>query len=388
MRRSLIFCAALFLCLSMSLSVSSASTTKLVRRVMTWPTTGLVGKAAWNQQGTLLVYHETIGSKARVGLLQRVKPKLRTVFTTRNGFWPVFGPLDAIFSGPENDKKPLPVKSSARRKTKRTRSRTRTSFRRKPRKKLRPRPKPRVRKPAPRSRKPKKRASKKKAPKLTWGIRLAQGSQSSLLFPGVRPLYSQAARRLVFSFRGVLYLWNPMLSTKKLLMLARGNAPRWSPNGRAMLFLQKPFAKGGGVWVVDMRFRAARLTRTGGEATWGTRGKSIYYVGKHPRSRKWGIAKLLLKGKKPKPVWLVQNGRSPHLPPNARKPGQPLLAYHDSKGVWVQHLKTGKRLLIARHGRDPLWSSRGELLVHFRRSLSLFKLTPAGLTRLSRKQGN
>lgn len=228
------------------------------------------------------------------------------------------------------------------------------------------------------------------------GISLFDGGEQQFLFPGYRPLYSEGARKLLFSYQGLLYLWDPLLSRRKgLLLLTKGFEPQWAPDGRVIAYLRQPFSwrmgtppQGGGIMLVDMFFRAAPVTPSGGQVAWDGQGNTLAYVDRtHPAKPKGvsapiavGIYWLNLRKKSSRPILLRKHAWHPAL--SQTVPQKTLLAFVDREGVWVMDTEKKKAILVASGASLPQWSSRGELLVVYPKAVAVIPWTVAAQQKL------
>lgn len=286
---------------------------------------GMPVGASWSRGGGRLVFSARVGTVAQIGLYDLDKKKKQLWHKTAYGFFPHFGPVGTIVAGPAKAPPSL-----AKKLLKQARSK--------------------------------------------WphkGIFLFSKNSKTFLYPGWKPRYSLLARRLAFVYKGLIYLWNPLAKqrSKGLLLLSKGDAPRWAPNGRAIAFLRKPFqisakgkVSGGGIRFVDMLFRAAKLTIPGGELAWGPKSRRLAYVAPHAGS--YAVFWRGLKKSKEAATLVAKGARHPAFGPNKGKLAQ-LLAFEDKRGVWIYHLKKKHKVLVAPGATRPLWSARGQLLLTY-----------------------
>lgn len=348
---------------------AATSPGKHVRVIQRWSTPSKPVLARWAPNGVEVVYHFMRGKQAVIERFHVIRNKRKVVAQGSNTFYPCFGPAGTIVSGPQFDQTHSLRLAIPRRTTKR-----------KPKAVKKPR--------APQSRK--RPPQTRKTTSQWWkqqngvGVTLQGLSQKTFLFPGFFPTFSQAARRLLFSYSGILYLWNPLQTRRKgLLLLSRGYAPRWSHDGRAIAWLRKPFLlptqrppSGGGVVLVDMLFRAARVTKSGGQVSWAPDNRSLFFVDKPKGKARVGIFHLSLRKRKTVSALVRVNAWSPALPVRLSQQTRHLLAFANAKGVWLMHRKTKKSRLIAPGGTRPVWSSQQTLLVHYPKGLAVLRLSP------------
>jgi hypothetical protein len=286
-----------------------------------------------------------VGPKAVLSIIH-IKSKKRTIWhRSAFGFHPTFGPVGTIVGGPAT--KPPAIGKGL--------------------------------------------LSQKKRSKLPRkGLFLFGKKKRSFLYPGWRPQYSPKVRRMVFRYQGILYIWNPLAKKRKksLLLLSRGVSPRWAPNGRALAFLQKPFlidakgkATGGGIRIVDMLFRAAKVSKTGGQIAWRADSRAMAYVAKWNATH--GIYWLSFASKGKTALPLVQGGQKPAFAPSI-KPFTSILAYQTKSGVWLIHRKTRKKKLLVAGASHPQWGHDGRLLVRKGQSIQLLRISSTLLTGLAR----
>jgi dipeptidyl aminopeptidase/acylaminoacyl peptidase len=300
----------------------------------------------WSPKSDQIIYHYAEGE---IGVIERytLQPPTRAILTrSKNGFFPCFGPMGSVFVGPQSDP---------------------------------PLPKMPIQKPD----------QKDHNHWIHWksglGVHIYAEGEKSFLFPGYQPLYHHEARRLLFSYRGILYIWDPMRSRSKgLLLLTKGYQPQWSPDGRAIAFLRQPFAihphkgiSGGGIQVVDMLFKVAFLTKTGGQVSWSFDSRSLLYVDSisalpDEKRKKISAAQahqsiiyhIPLGSKQSQSHKLLTDAWQPNFYSGSDPKMNWIFAYTDAQGVWLMHLVTRKRVLIAPHASKPTWSPRGDLLVY------------------------
>ncbi|MCK6511620.1 hypothetical protein L6R29_16815 [Myxococcota bacterium] len=410
-----------------------------VAEVARW-STSIRSAGTWSQDGRWIAYTDKSAGHTSLFRYTLDEKKRQEIGQSTNSFFPSFGPLGLIFGGPATD--PPATLALWHHKNKRLR------------KVPPPRsfdgndtvPKKDTEDPSGDSSAPAKknpvdptedtdiaRAVKQQ------GIMLFGKQHQAYLFPGWHPQYSHGARRLVFVFQGFVYLWDPLQDRKTgLLLLTRGEAPVWEPQGRALTFLRWPFRRfadgsvgGGGVSVVDLLFRGTKLTPCGGEVTWSPDASGLYIVasarcwkriqqrrtertspskplprtalqrkpaprrtkpkagGKSKRPPKTeakrpapallrGSSVLFwqpLKGETP-PIKLAEHAEAPDCPKQTNTLYRDLVAYADPKGVWLLHRLSQKRRLIAPNARFPRWSSRGHLLVQYPDQLVVLRLYP------------
>ena len=321
---------------------------------------GKVLDAIWSSLGDSIIFSSIQKRKASLNRYRLKTKRLESIARGKNTFWPSLGPMGTLIAGPRYDP-PLPKKL--------------------------------------------KKTNKKRS-WLAWrggkGLVLYSHHERSFLFPGFQPRYSSRARRLVFSYRGILYLWNPLQSRRKgLMLLTKGYQPQWSSNGRSLAFLRNPFdvidgkIKGsGGLQIVDMLFRVARLTKTGGQTVWFPDQRNLAYVDflnplkkglkKRTQNRQIGIYRFsLAKGTKRKQL-LFPNSWAPTLLANSGFKEAEFIAFTNKQGVWLAHLKTKKSILLVLGAKIALWSPKGDLLVIAPKLLRVFRFSPKFLGRLSR----
>lgn len=324
------------------------------------------GPARWSADGNEVTYHVQQGPKASLHRFHIFRNKHKVVSRSANGFFPSFGPAGAIVAGPLRDPKLKNLRLAKRKKRK--------GKKRKP-------------------------AGKKKSGKAWWKVQKGQGislfglGQEQYLFPGIRPQYSPKARRILFTHRNIMYLWDPLRTRKSgLLLLARGFSPTWAADGRAIAFLVKPFrfspkkgVSGGGIALVDMLFRASKITKSGGQVTWSADGKTLAWVDKLPSTKGskrrnksgFGVFWMSLKDKKRTAHLLHKQAWNPVIAPHSSPLARGLVAFQDHRGVWVKTLSGGKSKLLVPGGTQPRWSSQGDLLVHLPGVIKVIRLLPA-----------
>ncbi len=389
-------------------STQAASKASHVKVLVRWSTPSRPVRANWAPNGLEVVYHFMRSSSAVVERYHVGRRKRKIVAQGKNSFYPCFGPASTIVAGPAHDQPiliPLPhprhkpkalrKKPSSRHKSKALRKRSHPRHKPKAlRKRSHPRHKPR------RSREVSKRwrRVKRRKPGSFWwrkktgtGIVMFGYQQQTFLFPGFGPVFSKSARRLLFSYRGILYLWNPLKSRRKgLLLLSKGFSPRWSYDGRAIAWLRRPFSmsprhipQGGGIVLVDMLFRGARVTRSGGQVSWAPDNRSLFYVDRannHANPKKSDRAKaaifqVSLRKRKAISTLIRLNAWSPALPVQLTKHTKDLLAFADAKGVWLMHRRSRKVRLVAAGASLPVWSTQNTLLVHYPRALAVLQIS-------------
>ena len=394
-------------------------------------------RGQWTPDGKAILYHQSEkDGQATILRFSLAEKKSQLLQRSINGYWPIPGPMETFFAGPLHD----PPASLA------------SWFRQRPAAKPAPKEKKNEKKdgdtdkeekdndtdkeeppkPPPTPVDPKKEAL---AAEARQGIILASEQHKSYLFPGWRPRYSEAARRLVFSFQGILYLWDPLKDRKSgLLLLTRGEDPRWSLDGRAMLYNSRPFVRDrkgfvqdGGIAIVDMLFRALQIAPCGGDAAWAPHPHAIFFVAstsclaslktpphenqktktnkpkkpkktstsKNDSKKKENPKKTLPFRGKPMIVMrslkgtqeittIAQEAWSPQSLPDTSTIFHPLLAYTDAKGVWLYHTQSRRRLLIAPKASAPRWSKQGLLLVHTPHEMKILRIQTPLLHKLAK----
>ncbi|TNE45444.1 MAG: hypothetical protein EP343_26375 [Deltaproteobacteria bacterium] len=356
----LFFIFVLALCLSVqpqSVWSKGSKRPSGVKVAFSWSLDGTLVGAQWSLDGKEVVYAVKKGKEASVHRRHILRNKHKLVLRSLNGFFPSFGPAGSIFAGPEKEK-PAKVSTKKPRKVKKGKSKSKAWWK-----------------------------SQK-----GQGIALLGLGQEQYLFPGVRPSYSEKARRLLFTHHNIMYLWNPLKSRKSgLLLLARGYSPSWAPDGRGIAFLRKPFQfspqrgpQGGGLAFVDMLFRATKVTASGGQANWSFDSKGVVWVdsipkpsSKRKKSPAYGVFWMSLKAKQRKALLVRPLAWHPSLAPNpSKKPKHQLVAFTDPRGVWVMSLSSRKAQLVAPGAKRPLWSSRGDLMVQVSQQLHILRLSP------------
>ncbi len=177
--------------------------------------------------------------------------------------------------------------------------------------------------------------------------------EEAFLFFGQEAAYSPEARLLSFGLEGFLYLWNPVRGKKKgLIILGRGYSPVWSPDGKALAYLQSPFSCSGGkvsgrggISIVDMFFRRFRVTEGGGELSWAPDRRWIYFCQK--LGKKPAVWRVPLRGTKPRPKLLLRDRWSPRI---FSRRDKALLAVSSSEGIELFALPELRRVTFFSRG--------------------------------------
>lgn len=307
---------------------------------------GTVHSAQWTPNNRHILVSTSQGRFATLTMFELATKKKTIWFRSPYGFNPVWGPVGTVFVGPRHAPPALP----------------------------------------------KALLKKKNRAKLPHkGVFLVSRTIRSFLYPGWKPRFSPEARRMIFQYRGLLYLWNPLPRKRKnsLLLLTKGSDARWAPNGRAVAFTRTPFvvhtkgqASGGGIRIMDMLFRGAKITKTGGEVTWKSNSRAIVYTDVwKPKSVGLFLAKL--QGKQPQITPLVRGGRHAVYAPDV-KYMKNVVAYTDPQGVWILNTKTRKKKLVAAKAKSPSWSKTGRLVVVQGQRILLFQIPYARLQNMAR----
>ena len=315
-----------------------------VTKVAEWKVKGSHEGARWSADGKRILYSHRSGKTRALSLFFLKTKASKQIAKGTLVFYPSFGPVGTVFAGPPKQPNWKGVLFA--------------------------------------SKKPKGKKAPKKPTPVTSGIVMWGYGKKSILFPGWKPQYSAIARKLLFEFKGIMYLWDPMKSRRKgLMILGRGVAPVWSGDGRAIAFQKTPFLikkgvpSGGGVVIVDMLFRAARVAKVGGQITWAGDTQSLAYVSvvKKPPfvNGTTGVYWKPLKGKK-KPILLAMQAHQPHMPPTNIFSSD-WVAYTDHVGVWVMNIQKKQKTLVAKGASHPRLSSDGLLLVKQRDTYVVYK---------------